>query len=267
MENPSEQLLDIQKWMQSSLIEPKREDAALTNYYVFPSNTLTAHQCLAIYQRSYYSRLIECMREQFKALCYTLGDDLFDDFSRLYLKEKPSSSPSLANLGKDFPDFLNKTRPDKDCPELWIDFMIAMAQFECDLYRIFNQEGSEGEILADKNTLNENLKLQKCFSIHSYPFDVNTYYQDVAQDKKPKIRKTNAIYIAFVRTNYQVYIISLTVIKYQFLKSLLKGETIIDILKRFSVESGLSIETINTEWLQWKKAWIEKGIFLNKITL
>jgi hypothetical protein len=262
METPSEELLDIQKWMQSSLIDPKLENIDLVDHYVSPSKTLTAHQRLAIYQRSYYSRLIECMREQFKALRHTLGDDLFDDFSRLYLKAKPSSSPSLADLGKDFPNFLNKTRPDKDNPELWIDFMIAMAQFECDLYRIFDQEGSEGKTLADKNTLNENLKLQKCFSIHTYPFDVNTYYQQVAQKNNPEISRTNKIYIAFVRTNYQVYIINLTAIQYQFLESLQKGEAVLDILQRFSTESGLPINTINKEWLQWKNTWVEKGLFL-----
>lgn len=262
METPSEALLDIQKWMQSSLIDPKPQDVESIDYYVSPSKTLTAQQRLAIYQRSYYSRLIECMRGQFKALHHTLGDALFDDFSRLYLKEKPSSSPNLANLGDDFPNFLNRTRPDKDNPELWIDFMIAMAQFECDLYRIFDQEGSEGETLADKNTLNENLKLQKCFSLHNYPFDVNTYYQQVAEEKSPEIKRTDKIYIAFVRTNYQVYIINLTEIQYRFLDALHKGETIVDILKRFSIESGLSLETVNKEWKAWKKAWINKGLFL-----
>ena len=202
------------------------------------------------------------MRGQFKALHHTLGDALFDDFSRLYLKEKPSSSPSLANLGDDFPNFLDRTRPDKDNPELWIDFMIAMAQFECDLYRIFDQEGSEGDMLADNDTLDQHLKLQKCFSIHTYPFDVNTYYQEVAQEKSPEITRANTIYIAFVRTNYQVYIINLTEIQYQFLAALLKGETIIAILKRFSEESGLPIETVNKEWQNWKEAWVNKGLFL-----
>ena len=264
MENPSEALLDLQKWMQSSLIDPQPHDVASIEYYVSPSKTLTAQQRLAIYQRSYYSRLIECMRGQFKALHHTLGDALFDDFSRLYLKEKPSSSPSLANLGDDFPNFLNRTRPDKDNPELWIDFMIAMAQFECDLYRIFDQEGSEGKLLADYNTLDKDLKLQKCFSIHTYPFDVNSYYQKVAEEKNPEITRANKIYIAFVRTNYQVYIISLTEIQYQFLNALSNEESILDILNRFSNESGLPIETVNKEWQDWKKAWINKGVFLKK---
>ena len=262
METPSKALLDLQKWMQSSLIDPQPKDVEFIEYYVSPSKTLTAQQRLAIYQRSYYSRLIECMREQFKALHHTLGDGLFDDFSRLYLKEKPSSSPSLANLGDDFPNFLNRTRPDKENPELWIDFMIAMAQFECDLYRIFDQEGSEGERLADYSTLDQDLKLQKCFSIHTYPFDVSTYYQQVAEEKNPEITRANTIYIAFVRTNYQVYIISLTKIQHQFIEALLKGEAITAILKRFSTESGLPLETVTVEWQNWKKAWIDKGVFL-----
>ncbi len=264
METQFETLLDLQKWMQSSLIAPQPQDVKSIEHYVSPSKTLTAQQRLAIYQRSYYSRLIECMRGQFKALHHTLGDALFDDFSRLYLKEKPSSSPSLANLGDDFPNFLNSTRPDKDNPELWIDFMIAMAQFECDLYRIFDQEGSEGKTLADYKTLDRDLKLQKCFAIHTYPFDVNTYYQQVAQEKSPEITSANTIYIAFVRTNYQVYIISLSKIQYQFLEALLKGESITAILNRFSTESGLPITTVNKEWLDWKKAWVNKGLFLKR---
>lgn len=264
MEKPSEALLDIQKWMQSSLIDPKAEDIAAVEHYVSPSKTLTAKERLAIYQRSYYSRLIECMRSQFKALHYTLGDDLFDDFSRLYLKEKPSSSPNLSNLGDDFPEYLNRTRPDKDNPELWIDFMIAMGQFECDLYRIFDQEGSEGETFANENTLDEHLKLQKCFSIHTYPFDVNTYYQEIAKENKPGISRTDKIYIAFLRTDYQVYIINLTAIQYEFLKLLGEGKTILGILKNFATTLNLSLETATEEWLKWKKTWVEKGFFLEE---
>jgi hypothetical protein len=54
---------------------------------------LSAAQRLAIYQRGYFARLLQCLEGQYKALCHALGKELFDDFSKEYLRKYPIFKP------------------------------------------------------------------------------------------------------------------------------------------------------------------------------
>jgi hypothetical protein len=264
IEQPSEKLADVQLWLQKSLIEPSINlDSTSIEHYLSATDNLTAAQHLAIYQRSYYSRLLECMREQFKALLYTLGDELFDDFARMYLSEFPSTSPNLADLGERFPAFLESNRPDKDSPETWVNFMIAMAQFEVDLYRIFDEEGSENDKFADVFTDDKNLKLQKCFALHQYPFEVNKYYQAVAEDKNPELTPPRKTFIAFVRNNYQVYVVPLTEAQFTLLGWLNEGKPVAEAIENLAKQNNFIPERVHERWLEWKDIWIKKGFFVN----
>jgi hypothetical protein len=261
---PSEKLADVQLWLQNSLIEPSINlDSSFVDFYVSPTENLTAQQHLAIYQRSYYNRLLECMREQFKALLFTLGDELFNDFARLYLAEFPSQSPNLADLGKNFPPFLESQRPDKNSHETWVNFMIAMAQFEVDLYRIFDDVGSENEMFADESTADKNVKLQKCFALHQYPFEVNKYYQAVAEGEKPELTPPKKTFIAFIRNNYQVYVVPLTKVQFVFLGWLNVGKPVETAIQDLAKHYNFIPEKVAEKWLEWKVVWIKKGFFLD----
>jgi hypothetical protein len=263
VKNTQTNLSDIQSWMQSTLIEPrKKENTDLVNKFIAPSKQLNASQSLAIYQRSYYSRLIECLRGQFKALLYTLGDELFEEFCRMYLIKYPSSSASLSNLGDHFPSFLEENRPDENNSEPWIDFMISMAKFEVDLYRIFDIAGSEGAIFANIEMKDEELKLQKCIDLYEYSFDVDAYYQKVANEEQPEITKAINTCIAFLRINYQVYVIPLGKVQFVLLEAIRTEENIETALEKTAITTNLELSVILNKWKLWKKEWIEKGFFL-----
>lgn len=265
MENIKNNLSDVQNWMQTVLIEPRKtKNTNLVHHYIAPAKVLNATESLAIYQRSYYSRLIECMRGQFKALVYTLGDELFVDFCSMYLTKHPSNSPNLGDLGKRFPDFLEQNRPDKESKQVWIDFMIAMAQFEVDLYRIFDIKGSEGDVFADLKTHDELLKLQKCVDFQEYPFDVNGYYQKVSEEENPEITKACKTFIVFLRTDYQVYVIPLGEIQFHLLKNIQKEENVQKALLKTVRTFNLNFDTFFSSWILWKKQWINKGFFLKE---
>jgi hypothetical protein len=59
---------------------------------IAPPDQIMPVDALGIYQRSYYQRLLNCMREQFPAPCHALGEQLFTDFAREYLREHPPES-------------------------------------------------------------------------------------------------------------------------------------------------------------------------------
>ncbi len=81
-------LSEIQKWMQSALLQPYATTSI--EEMVKDSERLDAKAHLAIYQRSYVARLRECMSKQFGALEYSLGKSLFRQFADEYLQTYPS---------------------------------------------------------------------------------------------------------------------------------------------------------------------------------
>lgn len=255
---------DIQAWMQEMLVSSGR-DTATTEQHIEPSPTLSlsATERLAIYQRGYYARLVQCMEGQFKALCHALGKPLFDDFAREYLGQFPSGSPTLAVLGEKFPDYLEQTRPDRDSPEkeTWVDFMIDLARFEWDLYRSFDAPGHEGKPYATADTPDELLQLQPCFFLHAYRFPVSAYYEGVARKEDPEFPPELPHYVAIVRKDFRIGIHVLTEVQYRFLKNLQLGQNLKDTLHQAS--SGINQESdILKDWPDWKKKWTMAGFFL-----
>src|SRR3982751_6908978 len=93
-------LSQIQNWMQSALVQPDLE--AQPENFINESSRLNAARHLNIYRQSYIARLRECMKNQFSALAYALGEDLFQMFADQYLDARPSESYTLNNLGKKF---------------------------------------------------------------------------------------------------------------------------------------------------------------------
>ena len=67
---------------------------------------LTSFERLEIYNRQYWFRVIAAVSEDFPALAAVLGREKFDRLVLAYLKENPSTSFSLRNLGARLPAWL-----------------------------------------------------------------------------------------------------------------------------------------------------------------
>ena len=78
--------------------------------YIKPNDQLSSFERLEIYNRQYWFRIIEAVSEDFPALQAVLGPDRFDTLIRAYLKEHPSTSWTLRDLGASLPAFLGDHR-------------------------------------------------------------------------------------------------------------------------------------------------------------
>jgi hypothetical protein len=67
--------------------------------YIKPNDRLTSFDRLEIYNRQYWFRVLGAMAEDFPGLRAILGERRFDDMCRAYLKDCPSRSFTLRNLG------------------------------------------------------------------------------------------------------------------------------------------------------------------------
>jgi hypothetical protein len=91
-------------------MQPVTEDGSstgsLAESYISPNAQLTSFERLEIYNRQYWFRLIGAVSEDFPALNAVIGTESFDALVLSYLKENPSTSWTLRDLGAKLPTFL-----------------------------------------------------------------------------------------------------------------------------------------------------------------
>ncbi len=112
-------LLELQRRMAEDVMRPLTADfemqpvaedgsstTAIADSYVKPNERLSSFERLEIYNRQYWFRVIESVAEDFPTLNAVLGDKKFDRLILAYLRENPSISFTLRNLGSKLPQWL-----------------------------------------------------------------------------------------------------------------------------------------------------------------
>jgi hypothetical protein len=113
-------LLEFQRRMAEDVSRPLSDDfamqaigqdgssvAEIASGYVKPNDRLSSFERLEIYNRQYWFRLIAAVSEDYPALHAILGPKQFDELIVNYLKENPSTSFSLRDLGAKLPKWLD----------------------------------------------------------------------------------------------------------------------------------------------------------------
>lgn len=273
-----EQLNQLQQWMQNSLVFPGQIVEEEVRQQVADTPQLSAVESLAIYQRSYYARLLSCMREQFPALCYSLGVSTFNAMAQEFLFNYPSTSHTLYDLGKRFPEFLEQTRPDKASPpeerEAWIDFMVELAGFEYLVLTLFDAEGDEGQLLNENSAQassaqaisEEMLALQKCIRLYDSRFDLSKFYIQVKNNEDPELPPFQPTYTALVRVDYKTRLHLLNHVEYRLLKLIKTGIGLNQALD--SLQQQLPEMDVGKLWRTQggiKQRWLQNGFLKNRI--
>lgn len=94
--------------MQRAAEDGNSMEAAAASY-IAPSATLSSFERLEIYNRQYWFRVTGAISEDFPALQAVLGSRRFDALILAYLRETPSTSWTLRDLGAKLPGFLSKS--------------------------------------------------------------------------------------------------------------------------------------------------------------
>ena len=259
----------LQRWMHEALREPGGPSEVLLTAMVAPPGQLDPVGALAIYQRSYYQRLLSCMREQFPALCHALGEELFIDFAREYLRAHPPQSYTLYDLGRRFPGYLEASRPDReavpDQREVWIDFMVDLAAFERLVFALFDGPGHEGKPFADAATADADLRLQPAFALGRYRFPVAVYYHAVREETSPELPPLEPSHVALVRVDFLTRTVPLGPTQHTFLRLLQETGTVPAAMKALCVEQSLEPDVLERSWSEpggARERWIEAGFFV-----
>jgi hypothetical protein len=112
-------LLDLQRRMAEDVMRPLTSDFQmqpvtsdgqpthqLADTYIKPNDRLSSFDRLEIYNRQYWFRVIGAVSEDFPAIGAVLGAKKFDSLVLAYLRENPSTSFTLRNLGSKLPQWL-----------------------------------------------------------------------------------------------------------------------------------------------------------------
>lgn len=271
MKNPPALPLEsLQVWMQSILVHPIDHDgdhpgARLPAPYhegtiealVRPSKRMSARQRLGLYQRSYLLRLRGCMEGQFPALQATLGEALFGDFATAYVQAHPSTSYTLADLGRHFADHLDATRPDRDGPgrESWPDFLIELARLEFTIAQVFDVV-VEDEGMADRRAIRPAPTLR----LLRHMFPTLRYYRTVLRSPEPPpLPSPGASYAVVVRVAGRIGVFDVDALQFELLSALQDGETFEEALGRVSRDD----EALERAGRMWKERWMEDGVLVS----
>jgi hypothetical protein len=226
-----ESLSRTQAWLQAAIQEPTRETGVCDVITV--SSTLGPEERLAIYQRGYRARLLECMRTHYPVLCHVLGRDLFNAFAVEYLRANPSRSRTLGELGARFADHLDATRPDRHAREEWIDLMVDIARFERAFTEVHAGPGVEGSVLLQPPSLPEPLPPRWVHTLTTpapglrlltLGFPVHIYVTTVRHgNDAPPLPPRSSTHLVLSRHNYVVTVTEVEPPRWHLLTALVAG--------------------------------------------
>jgi len=232
------------------------------------SARLSAQEHLAIYQRSYVARLRSCMAQQFSALEYALGKDLFQGFADDYLAANPSTHYNLAELGRLFPAYLQANRPDALSAEKedWIDFVIELAAFEYALSELFDRQADEDYRLANMADAEDEIGLVPAYALFRFQFPSSAFYTRFKKGESPDLPFAAASHCVVIRHQYKLAVYEVQPDHYAFLGLLAQGMTVAAAKAAFIQHHTLDDKTFAQLWPVWKQKWIAGNLLRQRTT-
>ena len=214
--------------------------------FIKPNDRLNSLERLEIYNRQYWFRLLDSLREDFPGLVALLGESRFYDLSVAYLTDYPSRSWTLRDLGDRMEKFLTQH------PE-WAGKQQALA---LDIARLewahivaFDGEGLpplDLDHLLGANPAKLKLGLQPYLTLLACEYPVDDYLLAVRRRAEPRADASNAVsepekrkpvarikkpapartWLAIHRSNDSVYYKRLDPEAYLILSSLRRGSSL-----------------------------------------
>ncbi|HZZ28665.1 MAG TPA: DNA-binding domain-containing protein [Pirellulales bacterium] len=277
-------LQNVQRWMQSVITHPLGVEAGLAapaqvEQIVEPSLRQSSVERLAIYANAYHARLIECLQAEFPVFNRTVGDEAFAEFAVAYLQRHPSHSYTLNQLGADFVQFLNDSRPApaggvKQTNSDWIDFLIDLAQLERTISEVFDGPGLEATLPISHADLlaidaqrwpQARLSIAPCVRLLSLRFPLHDYYTAMKATENAnhavEIPQPQNSWLALTRRDYVVRRYELSRPQFVLLDALRCGQTVGDAVSAASAVYSGEIEQLAADMHEWFHAWTAAPMF------
>jgi len=291
MDDPSRDpppLVTLQRWLQSVIVHPAGIERGILapesqaeiplrieelESVILPSRALSAVDRLAIYGNAYFARLIGCLREQFPALHFMLGDEAFDAVAFAYLQEHPSTSYTLGHLARQFADYLEATRPpcDDSAADDSTDLVIDLARLEWTMDEVFDGPGEEemestiaarlAEIPSDAWP-NVRLEVSQSLRLLELRFPLDTYYSAARAGRQHDMPMRGASCLVVWRRNYVVRRWEISREAFALLRELASGAVLATALERAAASCD-DFPAFVARVPEWFREWGEAGLIVD----
>lgn len=183
---------------------------------------------LSVYTNGYVARLLECLSADYPVVQQFTGTEAFHHFAAAYLQWKPSASHTLYDLGKLFPQFLERSRPVlpdlSEDQEISLQLPAALALLERARQEAILDIGTEGTDdqqltigLEDLLFSAPVLKTPPCLRLLTLPFPILPVYNALQADQEYKAPQLQVTYMAVSRKNYRLVMEEITDWQFTFL--------------------------------------------------
>lgn len=197
-------LLELQRRMAEDVMRPLSTDFRmqsstgdgsstheLAESYIKPNDLLSSYDRLEIYNRQYWFRVIGAVAEDFPGLLAVLGEEKFDKLVLDYLKEYPSTSFTLRNLGSKLPPWLeahSEFAPRRH------DLLVDVARLEWAYIESFDNAGLSplSELDISRLTAESQLSLQPHLQLLDLRYPVDMLILAVHRETAPAGVASNA---------------------------------------------------------------------------
>ncbi len=277
-------LLELQLWMKWIVTDPRGVTEALLDpfpakrinleRYTSPPKTVlpwiveippidkTAR--LDIYAEAYFARVLESMKSDFQITARILNETSFQKLASDYLKQYPSKTANIGEVGRYFSKFVAGYEDLKNAA-----FLESLIEMEWLMIESFYADDSDFleplklALLSDEDWENAEFKLAPYVRLieSDWPLDQFWILQDETISKEDiDCKKLNSKKQSFLlsRRNGSVTLEKLSPPEYMILQKLHSGASLIEVLNES--QNDFSEDDAGSKIMTWFNEWVSRGI-------
>jgi hypothetical protein len=197
---------NLQKLMATAVMRPLARDDSMqrkwldgrptkkiAESFIKPNDRLTSFERLEIYNRQYWFRVRNCFYEDYPGLRAILGDKQFERLADAYLKNFPSQSYTLRNLGSRLVNFL-EANPKLTAPHRQL--ALDLARLEWAHTEAFDNEARPSlktDDLIGMNAAKIRLRLQPHLTLLKLQNEIDDFLIELKRNSGLRSEASNAM--------------------------------------------------------------------------
>nr|WP_067060460.1 DNA-binding domain-containing protein [Mucilaginibacter sp. L294] len=230
------------------------------NDVVSNEGNASVHARLNVYSSGYMARLLDCMYADYAISKKFMGDELFDSFAKAYLMYHPSTSFTLYDLGKAFPDFLDRTKPqpEEGIDNNHFDIPATLARVERARQVAMRAPGIENDIvntnqvdIQDMLFGTLNISVPECLQLLELDFPMKRFFEAVYREEEYELPSSQKTYMAISRKNYRLVLEEITETQYLLLNECRKHTNLYDAISALSADHNISSAELLADAFLW----------------
>jgi len=270
-------LRELQLWMRWIFVDPRGVDTALKIPYpkgeryfsryieprpsAFPFIKGIGHTAieerLSIYAEGYFSRILDAVDSDFATTKRILGTDLFNKLMADYLKEYPSHTTNIGEIGKNLPRFVGHYYLQEDLP-----YLADTVSLEWNIVESFYANENAKLDMKVVSQMNETswahseILLDSSVKLMSLNWPVDELWRNRGRPEFSEIElalsygQTNLL---IYRTQGDVYVDKVSAPEFKILSLLKEGSTLIEAISKIE---DREVESL----MSWFGRWTRVGI-------